>query len=91
MLDIREIFRTKYEKSLYSMIKVSMPGWGGEQRPPTTTQVLEPLHSSMWVLGIRRALTVVNFQGSSSTRGASDKGRHGVWSDGSAVKKHGLF
>lgn len=23
MLDIREIFRTKYEKSLYSMIKVS--------------------------------------------------------------------
>lgn len=42
MLDIREIFRTKYEKSLYSMIKVSRL-WGGrggrdgEQRPPTTT------------------------------------------------------
>lgn len=28
MLDIREIFRTKYEKSLYSMIKVS-GRWGG--------------------------------------------------------------
>ena len=33
MLDIREIFRTKYEKSLYSMIKVrcswsSREGWG---------------------------------------------------------------
>lgn len=26
MLDIREIFRTKYEKSLYSMIKVSRTG-----------------------------------------------------------------
>jgi hypothetical protein len=31
MLDIREIFRTKYEKSLYSMIKVSRPdGRGGQ-------------------------------------------------------------
>lgn len=28
MLDIREIFRTKYEKSLYSMIKVSGVGLG---------------------------------------------------------------
>lgn len=26
MLDIREIFRTKYEKSLYSMIKVGRTG-----------------------------------------------------------------
>ena len=34
MLDIREIFRTKYEKSLYSMIKVSGAngGDGEEQR-----------------------------------------------------------
>lgn len=30
MLDIREIFRTKYEKSLYSMIKVSGPEGGRE-------------------------------------------------------------
>lgn len=26
MLDIREVFRTKYEKSLYNMIKVSAAG-----------------------------------------------------------------
>lgn len=26
MLDIREVFRTKYEKSLYNMIKVSAGG-----------------------------------------------------------------
>lgn len=30
MLDIREIFRTKYEKSLYSMIKVSRAHGGRE-------------------------------------------------------------
>lgn len=32
MLDIREIFRTKYEKSLYNMIKVS--GAGGRTAGP---------------------------------------------------------
>ena len=31
MLDIREIFRTKYEKSLYSMIKVSRANGGTER------------------------------------------------------------
>lgn len=31
MLDIREIFRTKYEKSLYSMIKVSRASRGTER------------------------------------------------------------
>lgn len=36
MLDIREIFRTKYEKSLYSMIKVS--GTSRAQRMGTSPE-----------------------------------------------------
>lgn len=40
MLDIREVFRTKYEKSLYNMIKVSA---GGPWSPSEQLLVLPPL------------------------------------------------
>lgn len=39
MLDIREVFRTKYEKSLYNMIKVSA---GGSCSPSKQLLVLPP-------------------------------------------------
>lgn len=39
MLDIREVFRTKYEKSLYNMIKVSA---GGLCSPSEQLLVLPP-------------------------------------------------
>lgn len=39
MLDIREVFRTKYEKSLYNMIKVSAEG---PQSPSTQLLALPP-------------------------------------------------
>jgi len=39
MLDIREVFRTKYEKSLYNMIKVSAVG---PQSPSQRLLVLPP-------------------------------------------------
>lgn len=38
MLDIREVFRTKYEKSLYNMIKVRL----GASRPPSERLLAPP-------------------------------------------------
>lgn len=65
MLDIREIFRTKYEKSLYSMIKVSRANrvQGGAEGLGATPRGEELFQKARGLVGIPGALASWHIQG----------------------------